>query len=75
MEGQPQVVRLPADDKIEQVDPGIIEHLVGRPAIVLDEILALAEAEEIGIVAAAPNMEERQIAAKGLWAWTKQAMN
>ena len=50
---QPQVVGSAADDKIQRVDAGIVEDLVGYPAAILNEILSLAAAQLEDIVAAA----------------------
>jgi len=52
MDREPQVVGLSADDKIQRVDAGIVEQPIGRPTVVLHQILPLATAKHEGIVVA-----------------------
>ena len=42
MNGEMQVIHLPADDEIQRIDAGIIEELVGLATRVLDKILAFS---------------------------------
>ena len=50
MNCESQIVGLLADDEIQRIDATVEQYLVHTAIIVLDEILSIATAKEVGIV-------------------------